>query len=74
MFRQPRFSPVGIVPLFETIDDPGVAHRYWRPRWRSPAYRAMVHARGEIKRSRPATDLNKDGGYWPPTGRCTGRS
>ncbi|MEO3760469.1 phosphoenolpyruvate carboxylase [Mycobacterium sp. B14F4] len=56
--------PVGIVPLFETIDDLQRGSSILEAALDLPAYRAMVSARGESQEVMLGySDSNKDGGY-----------
>jgi phosphoenolpyruvate carboxylase len=58
------FAPVGIVPLFETIDDLQRGASILEAVLDLPLYRAMVHARGEQQEIMLGySDSNKDGGY-----------
>ncbi|CAN5323705.1 phosphoenolpyruvate carboxylase [soil metagenome] len=58
------YSPVGIVPLFETIDDLQNGAAIMTAVLSLPLYRAMVHARGESQEVMLGySDSNKDGGY-----------
>ncbi|MFC7671654.1 phosphoenolpyruvate carboxylase [Mycolicibacterium sp. GCM10028919] len=58
------FAPVGIVPLFETIDDLQRGAAILEAVLDLPLYRAMVHARGEQQEIMLGySDSNKDGGY-----------
>ncbi|WP_328355525.1 phosphoenolpyruvate carboxylase [Mycobacterium sp. NBC_00419] len=57
-------APVGIVPLFETIDDLQRGSSILESILDLPLYRAMVHARGESQEIMLGySDSNKDGGY-----------
>ncbi len=58
------YAPVGIVPLFETIDDLQRGSSILEAVLDLPLYRAMVHARGESQEVMLGySDSNKDGGY-----------
>jgi phosphoenolpyruvate carboxylase len=58
------FAPVGIVPLFETIDDLQRGASILEAVLDIPRYRDMVHARGEQQEIMLGySDSNKDGGY-----------
>ncbi|MGY4708670.1 phosphoenolpyruvate carboxylase [Mycolicibacterium sp. CBM1] len=58
------YAPVGIVPLFETIDDLQRGSSILESVLDIPLYRAMVHARGESQEIMLGySDSNKDGGY-----------
>ena len=58
------YAPVGIVPLFETIDDLQRGSSILEAALDLPLYRAMVHARGESQEIMLGySDSNKDGGY-----------
>ncbi|MDX1890963.1 phosphoenolpyruvate carboxylase [Mycolicibacterium sp. 050158] len=58
------YSPVGVVPLFETIDDLQRGSSIMEAVLDIPLYRAMVHARGEHQEVMLGySDSNKDGGY-----------
>lgn len=58
------YAPVGIVPLFETIDDLQRGATILEAVLDLPLYRAMVHARGEQQEIMLGySDSNKDGGY-----------
>ncbi len=58
------YCPVGIVPLFETIDDLQRGSSIMAEVLELPLYRAMVHARGESQEVMLGySDSNKDGGY-----------
>ncbi|HJT92606.1 MAG TPA: phosphoenolpyruvate carboxylase, partial [Mycobacterium sp.] len=58
------FCPVGIVPLFETIDDLQRGSSILEAVLDLPLYRAMVSARGESQEVMLGySDSNKDGGY-----------
>ncbi|BBY61292.1 phosphoenolpyruvate carboxylase [Mycolicibacterium sarraceniae] len=60
----PVHAPVGIVPLFETIDDLQRGSAILESVLDLPLYRAMVHARGESQEVMLGySDSNKDGGY-----------
>ncbi len=57
-------APVGIVPLFETIDDLQRGAEILRDSLAVPIYRAMVSARGDSQEIMLGySDSNKDGGY-----------
>lgn len=58
------YCPVGISPLFETIDDLQNAARILRSMLELPRYRALVAARGGCQEVMLGySDSNKDGGY-----------
>lgn len=58
------YSPVGIVPLFETIDDLQRGSSILQSALDVPIYRAMVAARGDTQEIMLGySDSNKDGGY-----------
>lgn len=58
------YSPVGIVPLFETIDDLQRGASIMDAVLSIPLYRDLVHARGESQEIMLGySDSNKDGGY-----------
>lgn len=58
------YAPIGIVPLFETIDDLQRGSSILESVLDLPVYRAMVHARGESQEVMLGySDSNKDGGY-----------
>jgi phosphoenolpyruvate carboxylase len=58
------YSPVGVVPLFETIDDLQRGSSILEAVLDLPLYRALVHARGEQQEVMLGySDSNKDGGY-----------
>ncbi|MCV7422898.1 phosphoenolpyruvate carboxylase [Mycobacterium yunnanensis] len=58
------YSPVGVVPLFETIDDLQRGSSIMEAVLDIPLYRALVHARGEQQEVMLGySDSNKDGGY-----------
>lgn len=58
------YAPVGIVPLFETIDDLQRGSAILEAVLDLPLYRAMVHARAESQEVMLGySDSNKDGGY-----------
>jgi phosphoenolpyruvate carboxylase len=58
------YSPVGVVPLFETIDDLQRGSAILEAVLDIPLYRALVHARGEQQEVMLGySDSNKDGGY-----------
>ena len=58
------YCPVGIVPLFETIDDLRGGASILEAALDLPLYRAIVHARGENQEVMLGySDSNKDGGY-----------
>jgi len=58
------YAPVGVVPLFETIDDLQRGSSILEAVLDIPLYRAMVHARGEQQEVMLGySDSNKDGGY-----------
>ena len=62
--REQPYSPVGIVPLFETIDDLQRGSAILEAVLDIPLYRALVHARGEHQEVMLGySDSNKDGGY-----------
>ncbi len=59
-----RYAPVGIVPLFETIDDLQRGSAILESALGLPLYRAMVDARGGTQEVMLGySDSNKDGGY-----------
>lgn len=58
------YAPVGIVPLFETIDDLQRGSTILRDALALPVYRSIVTARGEHQEVMLGySDSNKDGGY-----------
>jgi phosphoenolpyruvate carboxylase len=58
------YCPVGIVPLFETIDDLRGGAAILEAALELPLYRAIVHARAENQEVMLGySDSNKDGGY-----------
>jgi phosphoenolpyruvate carboxylase len=58
------YSPVGIVPLFETIDDLQRGSSILEAALELPLYRAVVDARGSSQEVMLGySDSNKDGGY-----------
>ena len=58
------YCPVGIVPLFETIDDLQRGSAILEAILELPLYRAMVSARGDSQEVMLGySDSNKDGGY-----------
>jgi len=58
------YAPVGIVPLFETIEDLQRGSTILEAALDVPLYRSMVHARGETQEVMLGySDSNKDGGY-----------
>ncbi|MGE0219462.1 phosphoenolpyruvate carboxylase [Mycolicibacterium sp.] len=58
------YAPVGIVPLFETIDDLQRGSAILEAALDLPLYRAMVTARGDSQEVMLGySDSNKDGGY-----------
>ncbi|WP_137147525.1 phosphoenolpyruvate carboxylase [Mycolicibacterium sp. CR10] len=58
------YAPVGIVPLFETIDDLQSGSAILEAALDLPVYRALVAARGESQEVMLGySDSNKDGGY-----------
>jgi phosphoenolpyruvate carboxylase len=58
------YAPVGIVPLFETIDDLQNGSSILQAALAVPIYRAMVAARGDTQEVMLGySDSNKDGGY-----------
>ncbi|HYB39229.1 MAG TPA: phosphoenolpyruvate carboxylase [Mycobacterium sp.] len=58
------YCPVGIVPLFETIDDLSNGASILRAMLELPLYRALVRAHGESQEVMLGySDSNKDGGY-----------
>lgn len=60
----PRYAPVGIVPLFETIEDLQRGASVLEAALDVPAYRAAVSARGDNQEVMLGySDSNKDGGY-----------
>ncbi|HEX2284853.1 MAG TPA: phosphoenolpyruvate carboxylase, partial [Mycobacterium sp.] len=62
--RSQPYAPVGIVPLFETIDDLQRGSSILEAALDIPVYRAVVSARGESQEVMLGySDSNKDGGY-----------
>ncbi len=58
------YCPVGVVPLFETIDDLQRGSAIMEAVLDIPLYRAVIHARGEQQEIMLGySDSNKDGGY-----------
>ncbi|MCV7105863.1 phosphoenolpyruvate carboxylase [Mycolicibacterium chitae] len=58
------YCPVGIVPLFETIEDLQRGASVMRDALALPLYRALVRARGDSQEVMLGySDSNKDGGY-----------
>jgi phosphoenolpyruvate carboxylase len=58
------FAPVGIVPLFETIDDLQAGSSILEAALDLPLYRAVVNARAQSQEVMLGySDSNKDGGY-----------
>lgn len=58
------YAPVGIVPLFETIDDLQGGSAILEAALDVPLYRSMVRARGDAQEVMLGySDSNKDGGY-----------
>jgi phosphoenolpyruvate carboxylase len=58
------YCPVGIVPLFETIDDLQRGSSIMAALLSIPLYRNLIHARGESQEIMLGySDSNKDGGY-----------
>jgi phosphoenolpyruvate carboxylase len=58
------YAPVGIVPLFETIDDLQRGSSILEEALDLPVYRAIVSARGDTQEVMLGySDSNKDGGY-----------
>jgi phosphoenolpyruvate carboxylase len=58
------YCPVGIVPLFETIDDLQRGASILEAALDLPVYRSLVHARGDSQEVMLGySDSNKDGGY-----------
>ncbi|OBB59766.1 phosphoenolpyruvate carboxylase [Mycobacterium sp. 852013-51886_SCH5428379] len=58
------YAPVGVVPLFETIDDLQRGSSILEAALDLPLYRAMVTARGDSQEVMLGySDSNKDGGY-----------
>src|SRR6476661_4071982 len=58
------YAPVGIVPLFETIDDLQRGSSILEAALDLPVYRALVSARGDSQEVMLGySDSNKDGGY-----------
>ncbi|MGX9791385.1 phosphoenolpyruvate carboxylase [Mycobacterium sp. MMS18-G62] len=58
------YAPVGIVPLFETIDDLQRGSSILEAALELPVYRAIVTARGDSQEVMLGySDSNKDGGY-----------
>ena len=69
------YAPVGIVPLFETIDDLQRGSSILEAALDLPLYRAMVHARDESQEVMLGYPTpTRTAATWPPTGRCTGRN
>jgi phosphoenolpyruvate carboxylase len=59
-----RYAPVGVVPLFETIEDLRRGASVLEAALDLPVYRAIVSARGEHQEVMLGySDSNKDGGY-----------
>ena len=62
--RPDVYAPVGIVPLFETIDDLQRGSAILEAALAVPIYRAMVTSRGDTQEIMLGySDSNKDGGY-----------
>ena len=62
--REDPYAPVGIVPLFETIDDLQRGSSILEAALDVPLYRAMVAARAQTQEVMLGySDSNKDGGY-----------
>jgi phosphoenolpyruvate carboxylase len=62
--RAEPYAPVGIVPLFETIDDLQRGSSILEAALDLPLYRAVVSARGDSQEVMLGySDSNKDGGY-----------
>ena len=60
----PPYSPVSIVPLFETIDDLQRGSSILEAALDLPLYRSLVAARGDSQEVMLGySDSNKDGGY-----------
>ncbi len=58
------YAPVGIVPLFETIDDLQRGSSILQEALALPVYRSIVNARGQHQEVMLGySDSNKDGGY-----------
>ena len=58
------YAPVGIVPLFETIDDLQRGAAIFEAALALPLYRSVAHARGDTQEVMLGySDSNKDGGY-----------
>jgi phosphoenolpyruvate carboxylase len=58
------YAPVGIVPLFETIDDLQRGAAVFEAALAIPLYRTLVRARGDTQEVMLGySDSNKDGGY-----------
>ncbi|HET98414.1 MAG TPA: phosphoenolpyruvate carboxylase, partial [Desulfurivibrio alkaliphilus] len=58
-------SSLDLVPLFETIEDLGLAEQLLRGMFANPVYRAHLAARGDFQEVMLGySDSNKDGGYW----------
>jgi phosphoenolpyruvate carboxylase len=58
------YAPVGIVPLFETIDDLQRGAAIFEAALDLPLYRSVAHARGDTQEVMLGySDSNKDGGY-----------
>ncbi len=73
--RDAPYCPVGISPLFETIDDLQHGAAILTRMLELPIYRALVAARGDMQEVMLGySDSNKDGGTSPPAGRSTGPS
>lgn len=58
------YAPVGIVPLFETIEDLQRGAAIFEAALALPLYRSVAHARGDTQEVMLGySDSNKDGGY-----------
>lgn len=57
-------SSINVVPLFETIEDLGHAHRVMEKLYTDPVYRAYLKSNGNLQEIMLGySDSNKDGGY-----------